>query len=140
MMCLRGKRLLAVMGLALCMGPIGFSEVRGQGVAPSSQASVAAPAASIQAAAVMVPQCQVVYETVYETRCVQVPVTQMQTRYRTEYRTNTVPVRRTVTEMVSTTQMQTQNRTEYRTQTVPVTRTVTEMVPTTQMQTQNRTE
>ena len=58
----------------------------------------------------------------------QVPTTQMQTTYKTEYQTRTVPVTRTVVEQVPTTQMQTQYKTEYKTQTVPVNRTVAEVV------------
>ena len=83
---------------------------------------------------------EVVNETVYDTETVQVPVTTNETRYRTEYRTRTVPVTRTVTEQVPVTQTQTLYRTEYRTQTVPVTRTITEQVPETTNPTQYRIE
>src|SRR5262245_4910981 len=41
-----------------------------------------------------VPQYEVVYKTVYDTECIQVPVTRMETRYRTEYQTKSVPVTR----------------------------------------------
>ena len=41
-----------------------------------------------------------VYETVYDAEIVQVPVTVNQTQYRTEYKTQTVPVTRTVVEQV----------------------------------------
>ena len=65
-------------------------------VAASGQAAV--PTASGQSAASTVttyePRYENVYETRYDTECVQVPVTQTQTRYRTEYQTQTVPVGR----------------------------------------------
>ncbi len=51
----------------------------------------------------LVPETQVVYQTVQSTECVQVPVTQMQTLYRTEYRTESVPVTRMVSETVNET-------------------------------------
>ena len=54
-------------------------------------------------ATVLVPQTQVVYETVQSVECVQVPVTHMQTLYRTEYRTEKVPVTRMVPETVNET-------------------------------------
>ena len=103
---------------------------------PGPRSASAAP----QATTILVPQNQVTYETVYDVETVQVPVTTTQTQYRTECRTQTVPVTRTVTEQVPGHDNQTQYRTEYRTQTVPVTRTVTEQVPVTVNQTQYRTE
>ena len=70
---------------------------QGTGVVPSTQGSgsVAAPS--------LVPQNQVVYQTVNTVECVQVPVTQVQTHYRTEYRNETVPVTRMVSEVVNET-------------------------------------
>ena len=61
--------------------------------------------ASAQASAptVLVPQSQVVYETVQSFECVQVPVTHMQTLYRTECRTENVPVTRMISEVVNET-------------------------------------
>src|SRR5262249_35214064 len=56
---------------------------------------------------VLVPQCQVVYETVQSLECVRVPVTHMQTHYRTECRTESVPVTRMIPEVVN------ENRTIY---------------------------
>ena len=80
---------------------------------------------------------QTQYKTEYQTRTV--PVTQGGRRagphhadaddqYKTEYQTRTVPVTKVVVEQVPTTQMQTQYKTEYKTQSVPVTRTVAEVV------------
>ncbi len=59
--------------------------------------------AQANAPTVMVPQCQVVYETVQSYECVQVPVTHMQTLYRTECRTENVPVTRMIPEVVNET-------------------------------------
>ena len=108
----------------------------------TSLSSVGSDAATAQAqtTTILVPQNQVVYETVYDVETVQVPVTVNQTQYRTECRTQTVPVTRTVVEQVPVTVNQTQYRTEYKTQTVPVTKTVVEQVPVTVNQTQYRTE
>src|SRR5262249_44163113 len=61
-------------------------------------------------------------------------------QYRTDYRTEQVPVVRVVSEQVPVTQVQTQYRTDYRTEQVPVVRVVSEQVPVTQMQTQYRTD
>src|SRR5262249_13164093 len=81
------------------------------------------------AATVLVPQQQTYYQTVCETVYDQVPVTQMQTRFRTDYRSEQVPVTEMVTEQVPVTQMQTRYRTDYRSEQVPVTQMVTEQVP-----------
>ena len=119
--------------IAFGLTQMGLPGVMGQDkVTPSSQGAVSSAG---QGGTVMMPQDQVVYETVYDTHYVQVPTTQMQTQCKTEYRTQTVPVTRVVTEQVPTTQMQTQYKTEYQTRTIPVTRMVAEQVPTTQMQT-----
>src|SRR5262245_66184332 len=68
----------------------------------TASGQAAAPAASGQSVGGTVTtyeaRDQVVYETVYDTESFQVPVTQMQTRFRTEYQTQTVPVARWVTE------------------------------------------
>ena len=85
-------------------------------------------------------QNQIVYETVYDTECYLVPTTQMRTEYKTECKTETVPVTSTVIDQVPTTEMHTEYRTEYRTKTVPVTRTVIDQIPSTVMQTKYRTE
>ena len=70
---------------------------------PSGQAAVATPSGQGVSArgSVLVPQTQVVYQTVNSFECVQVPVTRYQTHYRTEYRTENVPVTRTVSEVVN---------------------------------------
>ncbi len=116
----RMRRFSAAAAIAFGATQLGLPGLMAQNnVTPSPQG---AAASASQGGTVMVPQDQVVYETVYDTEYVQVPTTQMQTQYRTEYRTQTVPVTRVVTEQVPTTQMQTQYKTEYRTQTVPVTR------------------
>jgi hypothetical protein len=100
-----------------------------------------APVASGQSAGsttTYVPRTEVVYETVYDTICEQVPVTQMQTRWRTEYRNETVPLSRTIYEQKPATATQVQHRTEYHPQSVPVIRSVSEQVPVTVMTTQQR--
>ena len=112
--------------------PVAASKQAGTTTAPSAQAA-AAPTP-------MVWQNQVVYETVYDTECVLVPTTQMRTEYKTECKTETVPVTRTVYDEVTSTEMQTRYRTDYKTQTTPVTRTVIDQIPTTQMQTRFKTE
>ena len=89
---------------------------------PSAQGTVTSASAQPQTTTVLVPQNQVTYETVYDVETVQVPVTTTQTQYRTECRTQTVPVTRTVTEQVPVTTNQTRYRTEHKSQTVPVTR------------------
>src|SRR6516225_7777414 len=70
--------------------------------APASQAPPASPSgqgtASAQAT-VLVPQCQTVYETVNTVECVQVPTTVMQTHYRTECKTEVVPITHFVSEV-----------------------------------------
>src|SRR5208283_1955888 len=104
--------------------------------APSTQGAVSPANAGSQTTTVMVPQTQVMYETVYDVETVCVPVSTFQTQYRTECRTQTVPVTKTFVEQVPVTVNQTQYRTEYRTQTVPVTRTLVEQVPVTISQTQ----
>ena len=58
----------------------------------------------------------------------QIPSTEMQTQFKTEYKTQNVPVTRTVVDQVPTTQMQTRYRTEYKSRTVPVSRSVPEIV------------
>ena len=128
--------------IAFGLSQIGLPGLVGEDkVMPSAQSGAVASASQEPGTTtVMVPQDQVTYQTVYDVECVQVPTTQLQTQYKTEYRSQTVPVTRVVTEQVPTTQMQTQYKTEYRTQTVPVTRTIVEQVPTTQMQTQYKTE
>ncbi len=76
----------------------------GQTTTPTSQAPAAGPSAqgSVGAPpAVLVPQCQTVYETVNTVECVQVPSTIMQTHYRTECRTETVPITHFVSEVVN---------------------------------------
>jgi len=74
----------------------------GDGVQASPQSAVSATA-QVQSTTTLVPQNQVVYETVYDVETVQVPVTVNQTQYRTECRTQTVPVTRTVVEQVPVT-------------------------------------
>src|SRR5262245_2234373 len=56
--------------------------------------ATAAPAASACTTTVCVPRQETTYQTVCETVIDQVPVTQLQARYRTEYRTEQVPVLR----------------------------------------------
>jgi hypothetical protein len=59
-------------------------------------------------------------------------------RYKTEYKTQTVPITITVVEQVPVTVNQTQYRTEYKTQTVPVTRSVTQNVRVTRFRIETR--
>src|SRR4051812_17178424 len=106
-------RLLSLIGTSVCSGVLvatlgmaGNILAREQAVQPVAQS--AGGAATGQGAAggsttVLVPQSQVVYETVQSVECVQVPVTHMQTHYRTEYRTEAVPVTRMVPEVVNET-------------------------------------
>ncbi len=68
---------------------------QGTAVTPSVQGVASVPTAQL------VPQTQVVYQTVNTVECVQVPVTQMQTQYRTECKTVSVPVTRMVSEVVN---------------------------------------
>ena len=78
------------------LGLLGGTWALSAGQAPSPQAAGTSPSAqgaASAAPAVLVPQAQVVYETVNSVQCVQVPVTQMQTQYRTEYRNENVPVK-----------------------------------------------
>jgi hypothetical protein len=78
--------------------------VKGQTAAPASQSPAANPSGQGEtstAATILVPQCQTVYETVNSIECVQVPATIMQTHYRTECRTATVPVTHFVSEVVN---------------------------------------
>ncbi len=80
------------------------SGARGQTTAPTSQSPVTGPSGqgTVSAApTVLVPQCQTVYETVNTVECVQVPTTIMQTHYRTECRTETVPITHFVSEVVN---------------------------------------
>src|SRR3954467_13544742 len=75
-----------------------------QDALPASQsAGVAASAQGAGSTTVLVPQSQLVYETVQSVECVQVPVTHMQTLYRQEVRTETVPVTRMIPEQVNET-------------------------------------
>src|SRR4051794_14485205 len=95
-------QLLRLIGTSLCSGVLmaglamaGSILAQEGAVQPASQSAGAAASSQGTAApsmTVLVPQCQVVYETVQSVECVQVPVTQMQTRYRTEYHTESVPV------------------------------------------------
>ena len=130
----------AAVAAAICLGQIGPARAQ-QPVAASGQAG-SAPASSGQAAATttFVPQNQIVYETVYDTECYLVPTTQMRTDYKTECKTETVPVTTTVYDQVPTTELRNEYRTEYKTKTVPVTRTVVDQIPSTVMQTKYRTE
>jgi hypothetical protein len=64
-------------------------------IGPSGQGAGAA------ASMVLVPQCQTVVETVNAVECVQVPTTVMETRYRMECRTETVPITHFVSEVVN---------------------------------------
>ncbi len=76
-------------------------------VTPSAQRAVLSANAGNRTTTVMVPQTQVIYETVYDVETVCVPVTTTQTQYRTEYRTLTVPITRTWVEQVPVTVNQT---------------------------------
>ena len=136
----RIRAISASLAIAFGLIPWGLPGVFAQDkAAPSAQSGSVASAAQ-GTTTVWVPQDQVVYETVYDLECVQVPTTQFETRYNTECQTQTVPVTRTICEQVPTTQIQTHYKTEYKTETVPVTRTICEQVPTTQIQTRYKTE
>ncbi len=99
----RTVQVLVVAGMVLAgAGLTGRGRAWGQATATAQgQAGGAAASAQGGTGTVLVPQTQVVYETVQSTQCVQVPVTHMQTCYRTEYRTETVPVTRMVPETVN---------------------------------------
>ncbi len=91
---------------SICVAMTGFMTLLAQPVnrvahaawqpqtSPSGQAAATSAAGQSPAGTTTTyePRDQVVQETVYDTECYQVPVTQMQTRYRTEYQTQTVPV------------------------------------------------
>src|SRR5262245_8852138 len=96
---------IAVVAMLL-VGGIGLSGrglALGQPAQPSTQVPTSGVSGSAQGGTVLVPQTQVVYETVQSVECVQVPVTHMQTCYRTEYQTETVPVTRMIPETVNET-------------------------------------
>jgi hypothetical protein len=107
------------------------SGVLGQTAAPAAQSPAPAPAPSMQGS-VLVPQCQTVYETVETVECVQVPTTVMQTHYRTECRTETVPITHFVSEVVNEPRTHTCWEPQQETVLKPVTHFVCE--PTTVMQ------
>src|SRR5262245_11601014 len=132
-------RVLRLVGIAIGTGVLvagagmlGTGLAWAQATQPSAQATAAA--ASAQGAAVtrtvLVPQCQVVYETVQGVECVQVPVTRMQTCYRTEYRTEAVPVTRYVPEVINESRTITVCVPKEQTTKCPVTRVVCEQVTT----------
>ncbi len=96
MQLLRPSRIVTVLCTSvICMAVLNGTLAWSAGQAPSPQA------AASPSQAVLVPQAQVVYETVNTVECVQVPVTQMQTQYRTEYRNEAVPVTRMISEVVN---------------------------------------
>jgi hypothetical protein len=88
---LKLNRVLVMLGSLATV--VGFT-----GGASAWEALQGAPSAQSTTAA---PQSQVAYQTVNTVECVQVPVTQMQTQYRTECRTVDVPVTRMVSEVVN---------------------------------------
>ncbi len=116
--------------LLMGAGSSGRGLAWGQAGPPSSQS----PGGGVRGlfaggtASVLVPQTQVVYETVQSSECVQVPVTHMQTLYRTEYRTQTVPVTRMVPETVNETRTYTVCVPKQQVVRQPVTRIVCEPV------------
>lgn len=82
----------------------GDSGALGQTTVPTTQSPVGGPSeqGTVGAAGtVLVPQCETVYETVNTVECVQVPTTVMQTHYRTECRTETIPITHFVSEVVN---------------------------------------
>ena len=100
----RSVQSMVVAGILLVgAGLSGRGLAWGQAAATRSRLGRGAASAQGGSTTVLVPQTQVVYQTVQSTECVQVPVTQMQTLYRTEYRTETVPVTRMVPETVNET-------------------------------------
>ena len=75
----KGRRLWTSVAIAFGLTQVGLPVVMAQGkVMPASQGAVAT---SSQGRTIMVPRDEVVYETVYDTQCVQVPTTQMQVQY-----------------------------------------------------------
>ncbi len=102
---LKSNRLVVILGsLATGVGLTGGASAWEALEAPSQQATVAAPSVQGGPSAqttTAAPQSQVAYQTVNTVECVQVPVTQMQTQYRTECRTVDVPVTRMVSEVVN---------------------------------------
>ena len=120
------------------LGLSGVMAQRGK-VTPSSQSgSVAGATQAVGGTTtVLVPQDQVVYETVCDVEYVQVPTTQIQTHYKTEYRSQTVPVTRVpvqvpVTVMTTQQKQVTENVTQQYAVNVPV------QVPATVMTTQQK--
>ena len=132
----------AAAAAGLCLAQTSLTAARGQQPVAASYetGSNSAAPGQVASATTMVPQNQIVYETVYDTECYLVPTTQMRTEYKTECKTETVPVTYTVVDEIPSTEMQTQYRTEYKTKTTPVSRTVYDQVPSTVMQTRYRTD
>jgi hypothetical protein len=80
----KGRRIWTSVAVAFGLTELGLPVVIAQGeVMPAPQGAVAT---SSQGGTIMVPRDEVVYETVYDTQCVQVPTTQMQTQYKTQKR------------------------------------------------------
>src|SRR5580704_6789461 len=105
MQLLRPSRMIVVScASVVCLGLVSGTWAWSAGQAPSPQGTGALPTGQGTASpspTVLVPQTQVVYETVNTVECVQVPVTKLRTQYRTEYRTEAVPVTRTISEVVN---------------------------------------
>ena len=96
---LTSKRVIMTAGVLFAVSSLaGASLVSGEAQAPSGQGG----AASGQSATTGSAQAAVA-QTVAAYECVQVPVTYSQTCYRTEYRTENVPVTRMVREVVNET-------------------------------------
>src|SRR4051812_14946235 len=85
----------ALLTLVFLLVSVSAQARQDQGARPSPQAAASAPSTAAGGF-----HDEVVYETVYDLETIQVPVTTNETRYRTEYRTQTVPLTRTVTEQI----------------------------------------
>src|ERR1700730_6029003 len=82
------RRMTKAVAIAFGLSQLGLPCLMGQDkVMPSAQSGAVASASQESGTTtVMVPQDQVTYQTVYDVEYDQIPTTQLQTQYRTEYR------------------------------------------------------